>query len=276
MSTVAKSIDDVGLVLVEDAHTDDAFTAAVVHGLEEHVIPLGVRLATRVVRTPKAELDAYRSWGRTRVVDAVVVLGVVRDDPRVQLLQAIGLPFVVATDVQRANGFSAVVFDNAAMAQSLLHFVLGRGCDRVFYLPGSVPGDVSDLRAAAVTGHPPGVEAQVLRTELEPGAVVAAVQAARAVRQGGPLALVFDADDVAVTVIRALQAHGLRVPEDVAVICWTDSVRCQSNDPTVTAVNGRADEVGTLLGECVLQAVNARSPIVLTAPPPFVVARAST
>lgn len=269
-------MDDVGLVLVEDAHTHDAFTAAVVHGLEEHLIPLGVRLATRVVRTREAELDSYRSWGRTGVVDAVVVLGVVQGDRRIPLLREIGLPFVVAADVQRANGFSAVVFDNAAMAQSLLHFLLGRGCDRVFYLPGSDRGDVSDLRAAAITGHPPGVEAEVFRTELEPGAVVAAVEAVRAARGSGPLALVFDADDVAVTVIGALQAHGLRVPEEVAVICWTDSVLCQSSDPTVTAVNGRADEVGTLLGECLLQAVDARSPIVLTAPPPFVVARAST
>lgn len=267
---------DVGLVLVEEAQSDDASVAAVVHGLEEYLIAYGMVLVTRVVATRAAELDAYRSWAGRRMIDVVVLLGVEQRDPRVPLLREIGMPFVVATDVQRASTFSAVVVDNAAMAQTLLRFLVERGCERVLYLPGPGPGDVSELRAAAITDHEPGVEAEVLRTELEPGAVVTAVRAVRDERGGGPLALVFNDDEVTVAVIAALREHGLRVPEDVAVVCWTDSVLCQSSDPTVTAVNGRADEVGTLLGECVVRAAGARTPVVLTAPPPFVVARAST
>jgi DNA-binding LacI/PurR family transcriptional regulator len=269
-------MEAVGLVLVEESRTDGAFTAAVVHGLEERLIPFGVRVTTRVVRTLDAEIDAYRSWARTGVIDAVVLLGVVKRDPRIALLREIGLQFVVATDVQLADGFSAVVFDNAAMARSLLRYLVGRGCERILYLPGSHPGDVSDLRAAAVADHGPGIAAEVLRTELEPDVVVAAVQAARPARESGPLALVFDDDDLTVAVIDSLRTHGLGVPGEVAVVCWTDSVLCQSSDPAVTAVNGRADEVGTLLGECLFRATSALSPVVLTAPPPFVVARATT
>jgi DNA-binding LacI/PurR family transcriptional regulator len=159
------------------------------------------------------------------------------------------------------------------MAGSLLRFLAARGCERVLYLPGSEASDVSALRAAAFAGRPADVQVDVVRTELDPDAVVAAVRPRVAT---GPLTLVLDDDEVAVAVIDALQEQALRVPEDVGVVSWTDSVLCQSNDPTVTAINGRADEVGTLLGRCLLQAAGAPGAIVLTAPPPFVVARAST
>ena len=65
------------------------------------------------------------------------------------------------------------------------------------------------------------------------------------------------------------------MPEDVAVLCWTDSVLCQSAQPMITAVNQRASELGALLGDCLVRAAASEAPVIIRAPEPFLVVRES-
>jgi DNA-binding LacI/PurR family transcriptional regulator len=78
-----------------------------------------------------------------------------------------------------------------------------------------------------------------------------------------------------VAALDAFKELGKRVPEDVAVLSWTDSLLCQSSEPTITALNQRATETGSLLAECLLKTLKSSVPIVLTTPSPTVVQRES-
>ena len=262
----------VGLVLIREA-LDDTLTVALVQALGDPLADAGVRFVTRVVQDADAELDVYPAWQRSGSVDAVALFGVGAADRRIPLLRDLGLPFAALVDARRADGYSAVVFDTAESLELVRRHIAATGRDRIIYLAGPEGATTPDSRVAAIAEKPGEPPIQVVRARPE-----RAVQAAlEAVSHSGSAetVLLVDSDVVAVAVISALNSKGLRVPDDVAVLCWADSLLCQSSQPAITAVNQRAGELGALLGDCLLRAAASDVPVIVTAPKAFVAARES-
>lgn len=264
---IQRQFHDVGLVLVEAESMDDRFVTALALGLEERLIVDGVRLVTRVVSDRKVEFEVYRRWARAEAVDAVVLIGTTSRDARKALLVKVGLPYAAVTDSIGMGSSSTVVVDNAAMAEVVVEFLFGLHYERVIYIAGV--GSLGPARFAS--GGP--LHLDVLRTKLESEQVIALALESMAV---GRSAIVFDDDMAAVAAMAALTAYGINVPGDIGVLAWTDSLLCQSSDPTITGLNWRANDVGAMLGECLLRSVTSSEPVVLTAPSAFIVRRAST
>lgn len=268
-------MNDVGLVLVNDGVLPayDRSIAALVHGLEERLLAEDIRVLTRIVPNARSERAVYRTWRRDRAVDAVVLMDVRAGDRRVALLRELGLPFVGVTDASRVDGFSAVTLDTRAMVATVLAFLTERGYDRVVYVRGAggPTADLGALRAAAFTASArPDLQIEVvLAGERDEAAV--ALEATAPSR----CAVVFDDDVSAVAAMRRVLDAGRRVPETVAVFVWNDSPLCQTATPPISALNARADVVGDLVGACLLRSAATAEVVHLSAPPPFVVARAS-
>ncbi len=265
----------VGLVLIREA-LDDTLTVALVQALGDPLADAGVRFVTRVVEDAEEELAVYPAWQRSGSVDAVALFGVGAADPRIPLLRDLGLPFAAVADASRADGYSAVVFDTAETLELVRAYLAETGRRRIVYIGGPEGASTPDSRAAAIAEKPGEPPIEVVRARPDE-AVKAALDAlaAPAARDAGSSVLLVDSDVVAVAVQAALREQGLRVPDDVAVLCWADSVLCQSARPAITAVNQRASELGALLGDCLLRAAASDAPVIVTAPKAFIAARES-
>jgi DNA-binding LacI/PurR family transcriptional regulator len=259
----------VGLVLVREA-LDDRLTGALLQELGDLLADAGVRLVTRVVESADEELAVYHAWQSSGSVDAVALLGLAPDDKRIPLLQRIGLPFAALADAQQVDGFSAVVIDTAASVELVRLHLAEVGYGRAVYIAGPEGANTSDARVAAIARVGASSSIEVIRSHPD-----SIVQDALAAIEAEPAALLVDGDVAAVALVSALVAQGRKVPQDIAVLCWTDSVLCQTAQPTITAVNQRASELGALLGDCLLRAAASEAPVVIAAPPPFIVARES-
>jgi len=259
----------VGLVLVREA-LDDRLTGALLQELGDLLADAGVRLVTRVVESADEELAVYHAWQSSGSVDAVALLGLAPDDKRIPLLQRIGLPFAALADAQQVDGFSAVVIDTAASVELVRLHLAEVGYGRAVYIAGPEGANTSDARVAAIARVGASSSIEVIRSHPD-----SIVQDALAAIDAEPAALLVDGDVAAVALVSALVAQGRKVPQDIAVLCWTDSVLCQTAQPTITAVNQRASELGALLGDCLLRAAASEAPVVIAAPPPFIVARES-
>lgn len=96
VSRVTHRSDAVGLVLARPARMlgVEPFFAELIAGIEERLSPEGRWLLSHVVPDVDTEIAAYRRWASGSMVDAVVVVNLVADDPRPAVLVEPGLPAV--------------------------------------------------------------------------------------------------------------------------------------------------------------------------------------
>ncbi|WP_248240090.1 substrate-binding domain-containing protein [Microbacterium kunmingense] len=246
---------------------DDHFIAALVHSLAEPLMARGIGLFTRVVHDPASEERMYRHWAESATIAGVVVLGSGRDDPRPRLLQSLGLPFSAVVGSEEVGDYPAVVVDVAESVTVVAEFLASRGSQRTVYI--TAPSEAVTSRSRAVAAEE---WFDVVHTERDPAAAVAAATSAISAE---PSTLLFDSDVHAAAAIAAFAARGLRSPDDVPIVSWTDSSLCQSVTPSITAVNRRGSEIGALLGARMLASIDGGETGWDAAPPPFIVRRES-
>jgi DNA-binding LacI/PurR family transcriptional regulator len=256
----------IGLAIAA-GNADDHFVAALAHALAEPLITAGMGLFTRVVHDEASEQGIYRHWAESDGVSGVALLGAGRDDPRIPMLRSLGLPFAAVVDAGEAPDFPAVLVDVSAAVENVRSFLDAGRHQRVVYIVGPTPSITSQSRAAALSEQFP-----VVRTDRSPSSAVAAATAALA---DGPAALLFDSDVHAAAALAAFAERGIRIPEDVSIVSWTDSSLCQSTSPSITAINRRGSEIGALLGERMLATIRGDAAVSVDAPHPFVVVRES-
>jgi DNA-binding LacI/PurR family transcriptional regulator len=161
-----------------------------------------------------------------------------------------------------------VLVDATAAWTALTAFLHTHGAGRWVYVTGQqVPepfgleGDASD-RAIEIV-HTDDVVGESVRVGAQATAA-------------SPTALVVDDDHDAVAVLAALEEHGVQVPGSVALICWTDSLVCQSAGRPITAIDRRGREIGALLGAAAIAAIHDDDFSTVAAPEPVVVVRETT
>lgn len=252
----------IGLVVRRD-HDGGPVADAIVRAIAGPLIAAGLRFITRSVSDEESELRTYRLWARVGGIAGVILLGVSDEDARIRLLRQIDMPFAALAPTSTDVDYPAVVVESTAAAAALLDYL---GADR----PGRwvYVTDQPDAEPFLARDGATGPSVATVRTED----VVRESVGVAGERESGTT-LVVDDDVDAVLLLGALEADGLAVPDDVALVCWSDSLICQSASRPITAIDRRGREIGALLGAAAIAAVNGDDFGIVTAPAPRVVVR---
>lgn len=155
-----------------------------------------------------------------------------RDVPMVLLGEGVPLPSV-----------DHVMIDNVAAARAATVYLARLGCRRIGFL-GHEDTDQIATSKLRLLGYQQGLEDAGLMLDMSlliptdaVTAEAAAAAADRALQRGIDLdGLVCRDDLAAIGVLHALTRHGLRVPEDIAVIGWDDVPMAKFTTPALTTV----------------------------------------
>ncbi|MCU1425034.1 MAG: LacI family transcriptional regulator, partial [Microbacteriaceae bacterium] len=179
--------------------------------------------------------------------DAGLVDGVIFQPVRLASLESIArtedAPLVLLGEGQAPLGIDHVSIDNHHAAAAATTHLVSLGRTRIAFLgheavnPSAtsiqrLAGYTATLAAAGLTLDPSIVMATVAL-----GAQDAAATVRRALASGREFdALVCRDDLTAIGALRALSEHGLRVPEDVAVIGWDDITMASFTNPSLSSI----------------------------------------
>ncbi|KUJ69039.1 LacI family transcriptional regulator [Streptomyces albus subsp. albus] len=248
-STAARALSGegsatVGLVLARPASTlgVESFFLQLVSGIQEALSHRRLGLLFQVVEDIEAEAAVYRRWWAEHRVDGLLVVDPREADPRPDLLDELGLPAVVIGSLpepdRTRSGISNLWADDAGAMASIVGHLHALGHRRIVHIAGlpelshtrrrmdslrteaarhglaevhSVPTDYSDAQGAEATRR-------VLAQDTP------------------PTALVYDNDVMAVAGLAVAAERGLRVPADLSIVAWDDSVLCRSTHPALTAL----------------------------------------
>lgn len=209
------------------------------------------------------EARAYREMHARGSVDGVIVHGPRAADPRIAMLQEIGLPFVVHGRATGANeGYCWLDINNRRAFQRATEFLLDLGHRRIGFINGLERMDFALRRR---TGYLAALAARGLNED--PALMVSGemtegygYRSARAMlaRPDPPTAFLVSSMITAIGLRRAASDAGLLLGRDVSVITHDDELSYLRNGeavPLFTATRSSVREAGRLAAEMLLDVI---------------------
>ncbi len=248
-SLVTQRTDSVALVVSEseDRVFGQPFFAGLIRGISSMLLETPLQLWLAMAQSGP-ERDRLASHLTGQHVDGVLFLSMHADDPLPALIIDRGLPVVyggrLTAMLEDAGETNFVDVDNIGGARHATEHLLGLGRKRVATIAGPQdmgPG-VARLRGyhAAIAGT---AEPIVAYGDFGEESGVIAMRALLA--EHPDVDAVFVASDpMALGALRVLREHGRKVPEEVAVVGFDDSVLANQTDPTLTSVHQPVEEMG--------------------------------
>jgi DNA-binding LacI/PurR family transcriptional regulator len=186
----------------------------------------------------------------TRHCDAIIVLGDMRDQPRLLGdLASAQVPVVALWQGGPLPGVDTVNVDNRAGAIAAVDHLVSLGHRRLGFIGASPHSDVRQRRAAFVDRlaelGSPADEAHIVSADTDPAAGAEALRRLMA-RPEPPSAVVTATDNVAIGVLHAAHSLGLAVPDDISVVGFDDIPLAAYTAPPLTTVHNPIAEMATL------------------------------
>lgn len=184
-------------------------------------------------RTKEETLDQVLS---SSFIDGVIATATMLDDPLVDGLLASDLPAVLIGHRRHDLSASYVDIDNEAASEVIVEHLLSLGARRIGHITGTRNTVSAEDRIAGYeralerAGNPHRLMADGDYTEE------AGYEAAFTLLDRGVDAIFAASDRSAVGVYRAIEARGLRIPEDVMVTGFDDLAFAATLDPPLTTV----------------------------------------
>jgi DNA-binding LacI/PurR family transcriptional regulator len=231
--------DTFGLVLARDPATlgYESFYMEFIAGIESVLSAHSYGLLLQVVPDVEAEIETYRTWSSQRRVDAVIVVDVRSEDPRIPVLEQLGMAAVVVGDPSLAGSLTSVWTDDVSAVRVVVSTLVELGHRRLGRVAGLA--DLGHVRirdgAFAEAAAAAGVPMSTVHTDFSGDGGAAATRALLA-QDPAPTAIVYDNDLMAVAGLSAITGSGRRVPDDVTLVAWDDSTLCRITHPPLTAM----------------------------------------
>jgi DNA-binding LacI/PurR family transcriptional regulator len=260
-SLVTSRTDSIALVIPESESrlVAEPYFSAVIRGVSTELVETDLQLLLVLVRNER-ELERLTRFLEAQRVDGVLLVSVHRDDPLPALLEKLQIPTVLAGRRTPAEPLSHVHSDNLGGAAQAVRYLLAQGRKAVATITGPLDMDVGQSRlqgwrdAHQERGAVPDEGLAATGDFTEEGGRAAMCELLR--RRPG-LDAVFAASDVmAVGALAELRERGHRVPEDVAVIGFDDSIIARHTVPPLTSVRQPIEDIGRAMARLLLGQIN--------------------
>jgi DNA-binding LacI/PurR family transcriptional regulator len=249
----------VGLVIARPASTlgVEPFFAQLLSGLQARLSTESMAMNLLVVEDSAAEIEIYREWTSAHRVDGFVLVDPTVRDPRFEALEELGVPAVVLGGPGRFGALSSVWADDREAMLSVVDYLAALGHRRVAHVAG-LPGlrhTQRRIRALRDSVRRLGLVGTVsLPTDFSDAEGAAATRALLS-RPRRPTAIVYDSDVMALAGLGVAGEMGVRVPGEVSIVSFDDSVLTRVTHPSITSLSRDTIALGGQVAEVLLQVI---------------------
>ncbi|MEV0531430.1 LacI family DNA-binding transcriptional regulator [Kitasatospora sp. NPDC050463] len=245
----------------------DPFFAEVIVGVSAALEQTDLELILLLANSPRGR-ERFERLLRSRRADGVMLMALRGDDPLGRLAEEADLPVVFGGLPLAGEPRWYVDADNRGGARLAADHLVRSGRRRPVMITGQVDTRVAVTREQGFTeglklaGVPLlGVEAGDF-TEEGGAAAMERLLAGRP----APDAVFAASDAMAIGALRTLRLHGLRVPEDVAVVGFNDLASARHTNPPLTTVHQPVRALGQEMARMLVGAIEGHDPSPLILP----------
>ena len=212
------------------------FFSEVIRGIEQVAHESGYSVLLGETQSSLVREQAYADMVAARQADGIITMS-----HRVPSIPIPGrLPLVNACEYVKDSQISSVYVDNVAAADAAVSYLVTLGHQDIAFVGGPPASPICidreqgyrlALQRAQLPAHPALAVAGDFSVEAGERAIE------RLLAQGAAFSAVFCAnDEMAIGAMRALGAHGMRVPEDVSVVGFDDIRFARYTSPALTTI----------------------------------------
>lgn len=230
----------IGIVIARDPSviTAEGFYMRTLLGVEQYLNDADGSLLLRLTGEHGEDLEVYRRWARQRRVDGFILFDESEDDPRIPLLESLGVPSVLVTSRDLDDQIGRLITPEGETVTMLLDHLDALGHKRIGHVSGPMTYVHERVRADLLTseGRRRGMTMQHVEGTY---AYDSGAQHARALLDASPrpTALILGNDVMATAALRTATDLGIPVPELLSIVAWDDSVLCVVARPGITAMD---------------------------------------
>lgn len=237
-------------ITLEHLFSSAGFFGRLLQGMHRAAVEQGYGLSLHVVESEGEAADRIHRIIRSRSADGLIITNPTVDPPYLALLESSQIPFIFLGRPLKAL-LPHVDNDNVEVGRMGTQHLLERGHKRIALLNGPdrftfcldrEEGYRQALHEAGLPYDPSLVWTSAL-TEEDAHRVVQAVLNGNG-KEKEFTALFAVSDIQAVGALRALRERGLRVPQDVALVCVNDTPLTRHFFPPLSAIHLHEDELG--------------------------------
>ncbi len=263
-SLISKRSYTIGFILNS---ITDPFFPELAKGIEECANQRGYNLllcnTKRSLEMEKKSIDVLRSKG----VDGIILATVWKDDPNIPPLIEEGFPFVlinrISMDPAIKNKTNFVVIDNYRGGYEGMQHLYRLGHDRIAVITGDLNTSTAILRTDGAIKALQDYGVNVDRDLIVEGQYkrdVAYNQAKRLISIENPPTAYFAQDDyMAVGIREALYEAGLRVPANIALVSFDDTIIASLSGIDMTTISQNKYEMGAMGTNILIEKIENRS-----------------
>lgn len=260
-------------VIVPDIVT--YFYASIISGIEQVAYEHGYYIViASSSESHKKEVEAVENLMKTRVEGLIVCLSQETSDfSHFERLIQNEIPLVFFDRVPESLNAPKVLVDGKEAAENVTRHFYENGCRRIAYISGPAHLNISKNRKE---GYLSGLKK--CKLDFDPNLLVecnlSAGDASLATRKLLQLKNIPDAifginDTVAFAAMKEIKKLGLKIPEDIALVGFTDEFHSTVVDPTLTSVTHPTLEMGQeaarLFFNCIEKSNNNSEEVILHA-----------
>ncbi len=213
---------------------------------------------------------AERELAVLRDREAGLVDGVIFQPAKVSSLEITevqqGTPLVLLGEAAMPLSVDHIMIDNVEAARVSVEHLIGLGRKRIAFL-GAVVEDKAGATVRRLAGYQAALEAAGLFSDSDlviqvkdftPGAAMAALN--QAIEAGLKFDGILCRDDrFAVAALQALRAHGITVPEEVAIIGWDNTELAAYTNPAASSVAPDKTAIAEIAVDMLIERMNGFS-----------------
>ncbi|MBN1681396.1 MAG: LacI family DNA-binding transcriptional regulator [Anaerolineae bacterium] len=255
--------NNIGLILIQPHHRIfiDAYIPSIIAGLSQVTQQHGFRILIEIIKDV-TQPNTYMNlmWGNE--IAGMILSNPKADDAEITALAASDFP-IVSLDYLNELVYSVSTDDLGGVQKAVTHLAhLGhRRIACIPYAPIDANNQVADrlqvyydtLESFNITPD----DTLIRYGNRDPESGYAAMQSLLEL-DPLPTALFAMNDIMALGAMAAIREHGLRIPDDIAVVGYDDILPAQYSTPTLTTINKNDIEHGVLAGQMLVDLIHGR------------------
>lgn len=254
-SLVTRRTDTIALIVSESESRlfSEPFFAGTVRGINEELARTDYAFVLLSAEGDIARIERYITNGHA---DGMILMSLHKQDPLLQLLTRTHTPVVLSGRPFSGDNVPYVDADNRSGAAQAVQHLVSTGRKHIATITGPSDMGVGVDRLEGFRDALPAAAKKSWRRMVAHGdfSEESGERAMHELLERAPeLDAVFAASDLmAVGAMRALRAHGRKVPDDVALVGFDDSHAARLTDPQLTTVRQPMEEIGRSLARLLL------------------------
>ncbi|KFI86263.1 MULTISPECIES: LacI family DNA-binding transcriptional regulator [Bifidobacterium] len=252
---------------------EEAFMLHFMAGVQASLSLKGYGLLYRPCSSAKEELAVYRDWASRKRVDGVILVDLRVDDQRPKLMNALGLPAVLAGGPDPDNLVPSLSIDDSKTMDTILEHLRKMGHRRIAYLSGDPSLDYSRGREAAFRqfANKYGLDDIHIDYTYFDSSVASEMTLNLLQSPQPPTAFIYESETLAAESLHSItewyvldnyertvqgvgELTGPRYPFNLpAIVSFEDSFVCEAAYPSITSVHRDASEYGSKIAKLLLK-----------------------